>query len=637
MLLLPASARAAPTWLPSVVASPEDQEAVDVMGGADAQGRTTVLWREYGTDVLFVATRALGAAGFNGGTSISAPGAGLPAFAVGPSGLAVAAWRRSVNGKLVIEAATHVPNAIGFGPAQVLSDPTVNSSDPQVAIDAAGNATVVWRDTGVEVATRPVGAAAFSAPKPISAAGGDAPQVAANAAGDVAIVWRFAKGADTVVQVARRKAGAPGYTLPDDLSGTGVAKDPQVAVDGAGAVTVVWTRSYNGTRIAQAATSPAGKGSFTEPEELSGLGPNDNDPRAATEVSVAVNGPGDTVVGWRWSDSVGSHMQAVTRPAGATLFAATPQDLAADESGVTQDLDLAMGEDGHALAGWYRSAAPAAVLVAERPAGATAFAAAQPHTTPGHSGFLPGFAFDADGDTFLFWGERQSGTSTVVRSSVQDGAPPALSGFTVPALADRGQAAPMSVLAKDVWSPPATIVWSFGDGGTALGGSVTHAYAEPGAYTVTVTAVDAVGNSREQTAVVQVPEPAASPTPTQGPATFATPTPAPSATPTPAVDTIAPAVSAPSLTPRRPRRGRSARLRYTLSEAARVAVTVRRVRPRRKVLSLTAPGGTGVNRRTLPTKRLRPGRYRVVLVATDAAGNRSVAVRLRLRVVKRRS
>ncbi|WP_241430725.1 PKD domain-containing protein [Haloferax elongans] len=46
--------------------------------------------------------------------------------------------------------------------------------------------------------------------------------------------------------------------------------------------------------------------------------------------------------------------------------------------------------------------------------------------------------------------------------------------------------------------------WSFGDGNSTTGENVSHTYAQPGTYTVTVTATDAAGNSDTDTLVVTV-------------------------------------------------------------------------------------------------------------------------------------
>ena len=90
-------------------------------------------------------------------------------------------------------------------------------------------------------------------------------------------------------------------------------------------------------------------------------------------------------------------------------------------------------------------------------------------------------------------------------------------------------------------------------------------------------------------------------------------------------DTTAPVILSASVKPRTVRRRRGATLRYRLSEQARLTVTIQRRAGRRYVSAarLSAASKKGANTRRLVTRRLRPGRYRAVLVATDAAGNPS--------------
>jgi hypothetical protein len=141
------------------------------------------------------------------------------------------------------------------------------------------------------------------------------------------------------------------------------------------------------------------------------------------------------------------------------------------------------------------------------------------------------------------------------------------------------------------------------------------------------------------------------------------------------VDRTAPRLASASLKPRTfavSRRGRAerpvsaarrgTRFRYRLSEPARVVFTIERaltgrrvgrrcVRPTRRTrgrrrctrharfgrFARTANRGTNSARYSgrIGRKSMKSGRYRATLVATDAAGNRSRARRLRLRIVRR--
>jgi PKD repeat protein len=67
-----------------------------------------------------------------------------------------------------------------------------------------------------------------------------------------------------------------------------------------------------------------------------------------------------------------------------------------------------------------------------------------------------------------------------------------------------GKSAAYTAAALDTWSPVSSYVWGFGDGKTATGPSVTHVFAKPGTYPVTLTVSDAVGNTTTLTATTKV-------------------------------------------------------------------------------------------------------------------------------------
>lgn len=130
----------------------------------------------------------------------------------------------------------------------------------------------------------------------------------------------------------------------------------------------------------------------------------------------------------------------------------------------------------------------------------------------------------------------------------------------------------------------------------------------------------------------------------------------------PPADTQAPLVSAFGASPSRFAVAHGTRFRYSLSEDARVTLTIRRelpgrrqggkcVRPTRRLqrakrctryraigsLVRSARSGANSTRFTgrLGRRALRPGRYSAVITASDAAGNRSAPRRARFRIVRR--
>ena len=117
--------------------------------------------------------------------------------------------------------------------------------------------------------------------------------------------------------------------------------------------------------------------------------------------------------------------------------------------------------------------------------------------------------------------------------------------------------------------------------------------------------------------------------------------------PAPAVNR-APVLSRASIRPRklpvvrrkaRGSKARKATLRYTLSEAAKVKVSISRKGKRRRLGTLRQRGKAGRNKirfsAKLGRRKLRPGSYRARIVATDATGKRSKPVTLKFRVTRR--
>jgi hypothetical protein len=87
------------------------------------------------------------------------------------------------------------------------------------------------------------------------------------------------------------------------------------------------------------------------------------------------------------------------------------------------------------------------------------------------------------------------------------------------------------------------------------------------------------------------------------------------------------------------RTARGTRLTYTLSESAKVVVKIQRVGAKRAAGKLTRTARSGRNTVAfsgrIGAKALKAGRYRALITATDASGNRSAAKSVSFRIVKR--
>ncbi|HET9257141.1 MAG TPA: hypothetical protein VFO16_18350, partial [Pseudonocardiaceae bacterium] len=276
------------------------QDASDPQVAVDSQGDAVAVWtRSNGTNFIVQAAARPAGGAWQAPINLSATGqnASTPQVGIDAQGDAVAVWTHFSGTNDIVQAAARSGGGAWQAPVN-LSAVGQNAVAPQVGIDAQGDAVVVWtRSNGindiVQAAARSAGGA-WQAPVSLSAAGQNAsdPQVAVNAQGNAVAVWTRSNGSNDIVQAAARSA-AGAWQAPVSLSGTGQnASAPQVGVDGQGDAVAVWTRSNGSNDIVQAAARSAA-GAWQTPVSLSGTGQN------AGASQVAVNAQGNAVAVWR--------------------------------------------------------------------------------------------------------------------------------------------------------------------------------------------------------------------------------------------------------------------------------------------------------------------------------------------------
>jgi 6-phosphogluconolactonase (cycloisomerase 2 family) len=177
--------------------------------------------------------------------------------------------------------------------------------------------------------------------------------------------------------------------------------------------------------------------------------------------------------------------------------------------------------------------------------------------------------------------------------------------------------------------------WNFGDGSSAAnaGPSPARTYAAPGVYTVSLTVTDDAGCSTQLTFTGQVVSCNGSPAALKSERiTVAGPRPR------------APVISRVRESAKTWREAGSGKrgppvgteLWFTLNESATVSLSFKR---HRAAFTLTVRGHQGVNRirftgRVSRIKKLEPGRYTLVITATNATGERSTRRSLRFTIVR---
>ena len=461
--------------------------------------------------------------------TLTATDSKAPVVAVAPDGTTVAAWSRASGTTSVVEAARRRPGQ-GFGTPVLLG---ADASDPQVGIDAAGNATVAWEqeDAGVRAARLPAATGFEGAATVVP--GGTGPRLAVGAGG-TAVALASVGG---VLQAAIRPGAGGAFGTAAPIS-AGAVDDPDVAVAPDGRAVAAWVEGGSVLRNAR----PANAAFAT-----TGTAQSDGSALAEAEPSVAIATDGDAVIAWTEdADDVAGGETAVV-----ASVAFGPPAPASSAGAAARAPDLATAPDGRVAGTWVRGGA---VEVAELAAGGSAFGnhAAAPSAPAANA--RPAVGIGADGATVVAWaggtavhaarrpaaggvlttavlaagagagdpsaGADGQGNATAawlspgrrVTVATFDAAAPVLSAVSVPASGRAGgPALAMSAAASDRIGP-VTLRWAFGDGTTATGGAVAHAFGAAGAFDVTVTATDAAGNAAAAVRRVAV-APAATPPP----------------------------------------------------------------------------------------------------------------------------
>ena len=317
----------------------------------DANGDAVAVWAndEDGDESVLAAERPAGGAWEPAVTLDSGEyRVANPRVAVDPQGDVTAVWT-STNSK---SAHTFVWAAVrpAGGPWQTpvdLSDSGQSAADPQVAVDPHGNTTAVWdlfagTSNVVQAATRPVGgswqtqvdlSAGFTSNYPAQ------PEVAVDAQGDATAVWDLYDGSSYITQAAARPAGGS-WQAPVVLSSTGshLQSFPEVAVDPNGDATAVWSLDDGGTFTVQATVRSVG-GSWQTPVDLSRPGVT-----TSQEPQVTTDPQGNLTAVWQFFDgdneivqadgydAAGPQLQALSIPTGGTAgipvpFSVSPLDV----------------------------------------------------------------------------------------------------------------------------------------------------------------------------------------------------------------------------------------------------------------------------------------------------------------------
>jgi len=641
VLAVPASAGAAPDWTPATTLTGHGNPSLGFAGGEQTESHTELLSLDpLRTRIVVTSSRP----GEETRTQIeiSTTTAGFPVdskIAVAPSGQAVLVWREVQRaGGNGTPSRFHVRYRTPAGDWEadrvVLSDALeTDTTGPSLtpAIGRDGTAAVVIdhhetddpgeavHDQRTDVVVHPAGGdweSPFRLSTPNRSSNGS--DIGVDAAGNITATYaeRYSEsgGRGTAI-MRRRSASNKVWTTPEDLTQSapnnkGFAPNLDVAPDGRAVI------ALQRDAIAVAATRDSASSQFGPLTRVSPEG------AVATARASGLAPDGTAYAAYEVTSGAPTHVGIVRAAPGGSFSA--PRRISPTGMEATQ-ADIAFaGPD--AVIGWTGHSTSAGTDVVQGTRWAASSAAPDAfHDLDSNDGSsLAQAVGDGEGSAAVVWA---SGLDTHV-AAFDAGGPTARSA-DVPQTATAGQSATLRGSFADRWSPLAgDPTWDFGDGASASGAEVGHAWAAAGDYTVTLRSADTLGNASERRFAVHVDAAAAG---------------APAAPP--AQPQAAPQ-SAPTVTlkaPRCPRKLSKAackrflvkpstwkQVRGTTTGAERVTLTVKRKGAKTTKVSAAVKAGKWVAK----LKGLKPGGTTTITAqALGAGGQKSkpVARKLRLR------
>jgi hypothetical protein len=373
----------------------------------------------------------------------------------------------------------------------------------------------------------------------------------------------------------------------------------------------------------KAVTRQGPNGSWTAPAHLSGSS-------GTTGVGVSPNGIAYVLYSFQGSSSAENCEGVVRAPAGGSF--SPERCLSPPNEDVFSGSVAFLGNDAYFA---WRSNVPgessnASVQGGRWGDGSTLPDVAVNLDTPGLQYGSPTLVDDHQGSVVAFY----ANPGGMLRAAAYDGGPPILLGTNVPARATAGQPVSFSASFFDLWAGlgAGQPTWSFGDGSAAASGAtVTHTFGAPGTYTIGLGAADALGNAAGTTSYTIIVTPA--PPTLAGPAvTLRTPS-CPKKLSKKACKRYLASTNAwrtLSGTVKAPAGIASVRVAVYLTRGKHVEGLVgkrfRKTTSAKARKTFTAAHVSGA-RWSLHLPKLKPGRYTILLRATDRAGHLSTVTK----------
>jgi len=327
---------------------------VQIAIGADGNG--IAVWRQMtGTKNSILTNRYVAGAGWGNAELLEtddAGGAATPQIAIGVDGNAIAIWRQVTNTKYSILANRYISGTGWAGPVLLETDDAGIAEAPQIAIDGNGNAIAVWRQITNTMdsilANRYVSGTGWGNAELLETEDSYAafdPQIAINAHGNAVAIWaqNDAAGANIFFNCYEVGTGwdGPGLLETDDA---GAADYPQIAIGADSNAIAIWKQITNTQYSILANYYVSGTG-------LAGVELLETDDAGAAEFpQIALDVNGNAIAVWAQNTGVTVSIFANLYVSGTGW--AGPVLLETDDANNAYDPQIGFDASGNAVVVW---------------------------------------------------------------------------------------------------------------------------------------------------------------------------------------------------------------------------------------------------------------------------------------------